>query len=101
MKQLRDSDAQIYFHDESWVNLGDVRKNIWICEGKERFCQNDGKGRFNNLEQGLFPLAIFHCVLGKRLAISALISPQGCHHDSVDIFVCSEEHNMDSDRFIN
>ena len=28
MKQLRDSDTQIYFHDESWVNLGDVRRNI-------------------------------------------------------------------------
>ena len=37
MKQLRDSDAQIYFHDESWVNLGDDRKKIWVYEGKRCF----------------------------------------------------------------
>ena len=47
MKQLRDSDTQIYFHDESWVNLGDVRRNIWVYEGKGRLRQYDGKGRFS------------------------------------------------------
>ncbi|CAF4188208.1 unnamed protein product, partial [Rotaria sordida] len=44
MKQLRDSHAQIYFQDESWINLGDVRKNIWVYEGKGPLHQNDGKG---------------------------------------------------------
>ncbi|CAF4222323.1 unnamed protein product [Rotaria sordida] len=81
MKQLRNSHAQIYFQDESWINLGDVRKNIWVHEGKGRLRQNDGKG--------------------KRFGISALTSPQDYHYDSVDIFACSEEHNMDSDRFVN
>ncbi|CAF1449435.1 unnamed protein product [Rotaria sordida] len=81
MKQLRNSHAQIYFQDESWINLGDVRKNIWVYEGKGRLRQNDGKG--------------------KRFGISALITPQGYHYDSVDIFACLEEHNMDSDQFVN
>ncbi|CAM4984974.1 unnamed protein product [Rotaria socialis] len=36
----------------------------------------------------------------KRLAISALINPNGYHLNSVDIFLCSDEHNMDNDRFI-
>ena len=39
-------------------------------------------------------------MLGKRLAISALINPNGYHLNSVDIFLCSDEHNMDNDRFI-
>ena len=39
-------------------------------------------------------------MLGKWLAISALINPNGYHLNSVDIFLCSDEHNMDNDRFI-
>ncbi|CAF1377709.1 unnamed protein product [Rotaria sordida] len=81
MKQLKDLRAQIYFQDESWTNLRDVRKNIWVYEGKGHLCQNDGKG--------------------KRFGISALISQQDYHYDSVDIFACSEEYNMDNDRFVN
>jgi len=46
-KQLRDSHAHIYFHDESRVNLRDVRKNIWAYEGKGRLRQNDGKGELS------------------------------------------------------
>ncbi|CAF4232760.1 unnamed protein product, partial [Rotaria sordida] len=80
-EHVRDSHARIYFQDESWINLGDVRKNIWVYEGKGRLRQNDGKG--------------------KRFGISALISPQDYHYDSVDIIACSEEYNMDNDRFVN
>ncbi|CAF4137816.1 unnamed protein product [Rotaria sordida] len=47
MKQLRNSHAQIYFQDESWINLGDVRKNIWVYEGKGPLRQNDGKEEHN------------------------------------------------------
>ncbi|CAF3280599.1 unnamed protein product [Rotaria socialis] len=36
----------------------------------------------------------------KRLAISALINTNGYHLNSVDIFLCSDEHSMDNDRFI-
>jgi len=54
MKQLRNSHAQIYFHDETWVNLGDFRRSIWVYEGKGRLRQNDGKGELNRFYQRIF-----------------------------------------------
>ena len=39
MKQKRDSDAQIYFHDESWINLGDVRKIFGYMKEKDAFAK--------------------------------------------------------------
>ena len=39
--------------------------------------------------------------LGKRLAISGIISEMGFHLDSLNIFTCDSEHTMDGSRFIN
>ncbi|CAF4548457.1 unnamed protein product, partial [Didymodactylos carnosus] len=36
-----------------------------------------------------------------RLAVSALISVKGYHIPSVDIWSCTEEHNMDSTHFLS
>ena len=38
-------------------------------------------------------------VIGKRLAISALLSNSSFHLPSFDIFECDENHNMDSNHF--
>jgi hypothetical protein len=39
-------------------------------------------------------------IIGKRLAISALLSNSGFHLPSVDIFECDENHSMDSNHFV-
>jgi hypothetical protein len=39
--------------------------------------------------------------LGKRIAISALLSDSGFHLPSIDIFESDQNHNMDSERFLN
>jgi hypothetical protein len=36
---------------------------------------------------------------GTRLAISALISENGFHLPSVDIFKCDQDHSMDTNHF--
>ena len=38
-------------------------------------------------------------MIGKRLAISALLSNSGFHMPSLDIFECDENHSMDSNHF--
>lgn len=43
---LRESHAQIYFHDESWINLGEEKQSIWILEGEGRIRRSDGRGLF-------------------------------------------------------
>jgi hypothetical protein len=39
--------------------------------------------------------------LGTRLAISALISENGFHLSSVDIFKCDQDHSMDASHFVD
>ena len=39
--------------------------------------------------------------LGTRLAISVLISENGFHLPSVDIFKCDQDHSMDATHFID
>jgi len=99
MDELRNSHAHIYFHDESWINLGEVKRSVWVLEGQGRIRQNDGRGQFSGFHRNI--LFMSSLLLGKRLAVSALISTQGYHLDSVDVFVCSENQTMDNDRFLN
>jgi hypothetical protein len=78
---LRTNDAQIYYYDETWSNLGDEKPSIWLSDREEdRLRKNDGKG--------------------KRLAISAMINNHGVDTDTIDIFVCDEDHTMNSSYFI-
>ena len=75
LDDLRKSGALIYYHDETWCNVGEEKRSIWIDEaGHGRLRKTDGKG--------------------KRLAISAMINEEGFHTDSVDLFTCDVDHNM-------
>jgi hypothetical protein len=38
--------------------------------------------------------------IGKRLAISALLNESDFHKETIDIFECNENHNMDSNHFL-
>ena len=46
-------------------------------------------------------ISILFSFTGSRLAVSALISVKGYHIPSVDIWSCTEDHNMDSAHFIS
>ena len=75
LDDLRRNGALIYYHDETWCNVGEEKRSIWIDEaGQGRLRKTDGKG--------------------KRLAISAMINEDGFHKDSVDLFTCDVDHNM-------
>jgi hypothetical protein len=84
LDELRHDQAIIYFHDETWSNVGEEKRSIWLDEhGKGRIRETDGKG--------------------KRLAISAMISEAsgGFHRPSVDVWTCDVDHSMNSERFIS
>lgn len=40
-------------------------------------------------------------VIGKRLAISALLSELGFHQPTIDMFECDENHSMDTRHFLD
>ncbi|CAF2733820.1 unnamed protein product [Rotaria sp. Silwood2] len=78
---LRSDNAQIYYYDETWSNVGDEKRSIWLSDrGEGRLRKNDGKG--------------------KRLAISAMINNHAIDIDTIDTFVCDEDHTMNSSHFI-
>jgi hypothetical protein len=75
LDELRDAGAHIYFHDETWCNVGEEKRCVWLDEaGEGRIKKHDGKG--------------------KRLAISAMINETGFHKESVDMFTCDADHSM-------
>ncbi|CAF4761764.1 unnamed protein product [Rotaria sp. Silwood2] len=80
INELRKADALILFHDETWVNINEEKRSIWVDDsGKGRLRKTDGKGT--------------------RLGISAMIDKNGFHLPSVDIFDCSKDHSMTSSYF--
>jgi hypothetical protein len=82
LDDLRANGVFIYYHDETWCNVGEEKRSIWLTDkGEGRLKKSDGKG--------------------KRLAISAMINENGFHKESVDIFTCDEDHSMNSIHFIN
>ncbi|CAF0973871.1 unnamed protein product, partial [Didymodactylos carnosus] len=79
LTELRESDAFIYFHDETWLNAGEEKRSIWIDEkGESRLPKHDGKG--------------------KRIAISAMIGVQG-FVEPFDVWTCDRNHAMNSEHF--
>lgn len=75
LDKLRNDNAFIYYHDETWCNVGEEKRSIWIDDaGTGRLRKSDGKG--------------------KRLAISAMINEEGFHKESVDLFTCDADHSM-------
>lgn len=46
LTDLRQSGALIMYHDESWVNVGEEKRSIWIDDsGRGRIRKGDGKGK--------------------------------------------------------
>ncbi|CAF1282834.1 unnamed protein product [Didymodactylos carnosus] len=80
LDELRSSNAVIYYHDETWCNKNEEKTNVWFDE--------EGYGRLRNSEGK-----------GQRLAISGLVSLNGFHLRSLDIFKCDAVHSMDSVHF--
>ncbi|CAF1432991.1 unnamed protein product, partial [Didymodactylos carnosus] len=80
LEELRSSNAIIYYHDEIWCSKNEEKTNVWFDE--------NGHGRLRNSEG-----------MGQRLAISGLVSLDGFHLRSLDIFKCDDVHSMDSAHF--
>jgi hypothetical protein len=75
LDELRGASTNLYYHDETWCNVGEEKRSVWLDEAKEgRIRKQDGKG--------------------KRLAISAMINETGFHKDTVDLFTCDVDHSM-------
>ena len=75
LDELREAKAHVYYHDETWCNVGEEKRSVWLDEaGKGRIRKQDGKG--------------------KRLAISAMIKETGFHKDTIDIFTADFDHSM-------
>ncbi|CAF1293209.1 unnamed protein product [Adineta ricciae] len=80
LEELRAANVHLYYHDETWINLREVKRSIWTLNGEGEIKKGGGRG--------------------SRLAVSALIDVSGYHIPSVDIWTCTEDHNMDSTHFI-
>ncbi|CAF4194494.1 unnamed protein product [Rotaria sordida] len=85
LEELREANVHLYYHDETWLNLRVVKRLIWTLEGKGEIKKGGGKNKSSR----------------PRLAVSALISVKGYPVPSVDIWSCTEEHNMDSTHFLS
>ncbi|CAF3021399.1 unnamed protein product [Rotaria sp. Silwood2] len=67
--ELRAADSLIFYHDESWLNIGEEKQSIWVDRN--------------------------------RIAISAIMSINGFHLPSVDIFSFSKLHSVNAEYFLN
>ena len=75
LNELREAKAHLYYHDETWCNVGEEKRSVRLDEaGERRIRRQDGKG--------------------KRLAISAMINDTGFHNDTTDIFTAHFDHSM-------
>ena len=75
LDELREANAHLYYYDETWCNVGEEKRSLWLDEaGEERIRKQDGKG--------------------KRLAISAMINETGFHKETIDIFTSDVDHSM-------
>ena len=80
LDDLRSLGPFIYYHDETWCNVSEEKRSVWLNgKGEGRLKKSNGKG--------------------KRLGISAMIKEVDFHKESVDIFTCDEEHSMNSTHF--
>ncbi|CAF5017304.1 unnamed protein product, partial [Rotaria sp. Silwood1] len=80
LEEFTEANVHLYYHDETWINLREVKRSIWTLDGEGEIKKGGGRG--------------------SRLAVSALIDVKGYHIPSVDIWTCTEEHNMDSTHFL-
>jgi hypothetical protein len=101
LEEFRESNVHLYYHDETWMNLREVKRSIWTLDGKGKIKQGEGRGKLRGHPKLVLSLASICLVTGSRLAVSALISVNGYHIPSVDIWACTKEHNMDSKHFLS
>ncbi|CAF1688149.1 unnamed protein product, partial [Adineta ricciae] len=80
LDEFREDNVHLYYHDETWINLREVKRSIWTLNGEGEIKKGGGKG--------------------SRLAVSAIIDVNGYHIPSVDIWTYTEDHNMDSSHFL-
>ena len=100
LDELRKAGALIMFHDETWVNMGEEKRSIWIDDrGKGGIRKTNGKGGKLEISSNIICMYVCIC-LGARLAISALIDVSGFHLPSVEIFDYSKDHSMTSVYFL-
>ncbi|CAF5086522.1 unnamed protein product, partial [Rotaria sp. Silwood1] len=79
LNELRASGALIYHHDETWLDSGEEKRNIWADDqGKGLLCKQDRQG--------------------KHIAISAMIGLDG-FVEQIDIWQCDKDHAMNSEGF--
>ncbi|CAF4197206.1 unnamed protein product [Rotaria sordida] len=78
--ELRTADALIFYHDESWLNVGEEKKSIWV--------DDVDRGRIRKSD-------------GSRIAISAMMNIDGFHLPSIDVFSCSKYHSVNAEYFFN
>ena len=92
--------ALILFHDETWLNVNEQKRSIWIDDtGKGRLRKADGKGIGLTLLLDKISMHSYIFNVGSRLGISAMIDKNGFYLPSVDIFDCSKDHSMNSSYF--
>ncbi|CAF1219927.1 unnamed protein product [Adineta ricciae] len=75
LEEFRKDNVYLYYHDETWINLREVKRSIWTLNG-----EGEIKKKWTE---------------GSRLAVSALIDVDGYHIPSVVIRTCAEDYNMD------
>ena len=46
VEELRKAKAHIFYHDETWLNLREVKISIWVLDGEGRLKKGEGKGQF-------------------------------------------------------
>ena len=75
LDELREANAHLYCHDETWYNVGEEKRLLWLDEaGEGRIRKQEGKG--------------------KRLVISAMINETGFHKETIDTFTSDVDHSM-------
>jgi hypothetical protein len=45
LEELRAAKARLFYHDETWVSLREVKRSIWTLEGEGRVKKGEGKGK--------------------------------------------------------
>ena len=44
LQELTKAKARLFYHDETWLNLREVKRYIWTLEGEGRVKKGEGKG---------------------------------------------------------
>jgi hypothetical protein len=45
LEELREANVHLYYHDETWLNLREVKRFIWTLEGEGEIKKGGGRGK--------------------------------------------------------